>query len=211
MRSSFYSLLFVIFIFTNACTTTTAFHHPSPLENKAYKGKQYVGEVALLKDERAGDKSIDKIFKDSPLMEIQKMIEEEILYSGIFSQMKKKGETFNAELRYLIKPVLKRLEWHIPNYDSMVGTAFIVSALTGGIGGVIYGSTDTTVFGYVDLEIELYDNQSRQTVFNKTYKGEVKKTMAKIFSDSQNTKAEMIGLATQDAVKKFKVDLISGL
>ena len=34
--------------------------------------------------------------------------------------------------------------------------------------------------------------------------------MVKLSSDTQGIKAEMIGLATQGVVKKFKVDLIAG-
>jgi len=55
-----------------------------------------------------------------------------------------------AELR--LKTELKRLEWEVPNYNSIIGNTFLLSLFTGGIGGGIYISTSTSVNGFAVLD-----------------------------------------------------------
>ena len=135
------------------------------------------------------------------------MIEAELLASGIFTKMRKEEEDFNAELKYLIKPTIKRMEWYVPNNKEIQDNFLMFAILTGVVGALIYSSTDVDIYGHVDLEIELYDLQNDKSLFTEIFYGEVKKRLSKFSYDSVGTKSEMIGLATQDAIEKFKEKL----
>jgi len=199
--------IFAIVFFTNACTT--AFHHPPPIGNQIYHGPKHIGNVATVIDARTDNLDIDKIFEKSPRIEIQKLIEAELLASGIFSQMISGEVDFDAELKYLIKPTLKRMEWFVPNYEDKQNTMSAVAGVTGLLGILIYSAIaeKDDVYGYVDLEIELYDLQNEKSLFIEIFNGEVKKSMGKLSFDTIDTKSEMIGLATQNAIEKFKEKL----
>lgn len=207
-------VLFILIILASGCSTSSEFIYPENSKSTLYNGEKFFGELDELQDKRTQDKrtqdkEIDEIYKTPPVIEIQKILQDELINSGIFSEIHLALETPKSQAGYLIKPSLIRLEWEVPGYGSMVGTTFGVSLLTGGIGGLIYGSTSTDVFGYVDLEIELYDLSSDKLLTKKLYKGLAKQNMAKLSSDSHETKATIIGLAVQSAINQFKEDLLT--
>lgn len=88
---------------------------------------------------------------------------------------------------YVLHSQLKELRWNVPNHDAMVTTTFIVSFFTGGIGGVIYGCTDTDVFGYADVHFRLENAQTRETVLDRDFKATEKRRTTKLSCDLPDT------------------------
>jgi hypothetical protein len=209
MKNLQYLLLFTLVVLTSACATPSEFIYPEISKSTLYNEEKLVCELEELKDKRTQQKEIDKIYKNPPVIEIQKILQKELINSGFFTEIHLATEIPNDHAGYLIKPSLVRLEWEVPDYDNLVGTTFVVSLLTGGIGGLVYASTSTDVFGYVDLEIELYDLSTENLLTKKIYKGLIKQNMAKLSSDTPETKATIIGLAAQSAINQFKEDLLT--
>jgi hypothetical protein len=110
-----------------------------------------------------------------------------------------------AELR--LKTELKRLEWEVPNYNSIVANSFLLSLFTGGIGGGIYIGTSTTVNSFAVVQMELSEIQGGRVLLSQEYSGSHTEKMAKASCDTSTTKARMASHAFKDALTKWKVDL----
>lgn len=110
-----------------------------------------------------------------------------------------------AELR--LKTELKRLEWEVPNYSSMLANTFLLSLFTGGIGGGIYISTSTSVNGFAVVQMELSEIQGGRVLLSQEYSGFHTEKMAKASCDSSTTQARMASQAFKDALTKWKNDL----
>jgi hypothetical protein len=107
-----------------------------------------------------------------------------------------------AELR--LKTELKRLEWEVPNYNSIIGNTFLLSLFTGGIGGGIYISTSTSVNGFAVVRMELAEVQGGRVLLNQEYSGFYTEKMAKASCDTSTTKACLASQAFKDAMAKWK-------
>lgn len=194
--------------FISGCATTSQFVYNHPTDFPEAKQENLVAAVVPIIDLRKGDKEIDKIYSDSPLVNIQKIIQEELRSTGLFKKVisiSKADEENGADI--MVEPSLAKLEWVVPNYDELVGKAFAVSVLTGGIGGAIYGSTDVDVYGNTSLHVKVMEISNGKVLLEKTYDGHCEEKMIKFKCDTPETKAKMIGTSLKQSIEAMKTDL----
>ena len=171
--------------------------------------------VALqsIRDNRT-DREIDKIYANSPSNEVNTILKEEISGTGLVKSVVVKDSSGSADdlrssgANFLVIPVLKELKWEVPGYDTIKTLAFTTSFLTGGVGGMIYGSTSTDVYGIAELSIRIVDVNSTD-VLDKAYTARIEDRKAKLVCDTPGTKSEMVGRALKEAVDKFRADFIA--
>ncbi len=104
-------------------------------------------------------------------------------------------------------PTLEEMKWEVPNYDRILATAFVTSLLTGGVGGVIYGSTKVDVYGDTTLKIKIIEQDTGKILIDKDYKAHIKERKAKLSCDTSTTKSEICGKSLKAAMELFKIDL----
>ena len=150
------------------------------------------------------NKDIDKIYSGKPIEEIQNIIYTELMSTGLFKEI-----VFNdsSDTDITIEPSLTRMEWKVPNYGQMQGKAFAAGAFTGLVGGMIYGSTKTDVYGDTSLYVKIVENDTGKIIIDKEYEGHCEEKMAKLNCDSTETKAKMVGNSLKKALEALKVDL----
>lgn len=171
--------------------------------------------VALqgIRDNRT-DREIDKIYANSPSNELNTILKEEISGTGMIKSVAVKESSGSADdlrssgANFVVIPILKELRWEVPGYDTIKTLAFTTSFLTGGVGGMIYGSTSTDVYGIAELSIRVVDVNSAD-VLDKAYTGRIEDRKAKLVCDTPGTKSEMVGRALKEAVDKFRADFIA--
>lgn len=161
-------------------------------------------------DQRS-DRDIDKIYEADPIKEISRILREELLSMGLFSNIILASEgtpTSQVEnATFVIEPKLDVLKWEVPDYDSKKFWAFTTSLLTGGLGGTIYGMSDTDVYGHSRMRIKLSSMKTGETVVDKDYLGVAKEVMIKFKCDTPETKSTMVGKSLKNLMEKFKSDL----
>ncbi|VBB44419.1 hypothetical protein TRIP_B330525 [uncultured Desulfatiglans sp.] len=212
------NLLFVVAILSlcNACASKTPFvYNPPPI------GANRSGSLSIsldrLDDRRQGDTDIDAIFEQHPVEEIDRIIEHEMISTGLFSSVvrpdsRAEGETgfmesnetdLHADLDLLM------LQWECPDGDEIAATTVVLSALTGVVGGLIYACTETYVIGTAHMDLKLTDVKTGDLLFEKTYIADYNHPCSKIKFDHPTTKAEAIGGSVQVLMQEFKADLNS--
>jgi hypothetical protein len=197
----------------SGCAGKTKFLYPSSASD------QQRGTLVILHlgpDDQRSDRDIDKFYETNAIEEIRKILDSEMLGTGFVARVtppvKDQGGSQNAEkVDLVMRSAIKELRWEIPGYDALVSRMFIVSLLTGGIGGLIYGSTSTDVYGHSRLRISLVDEKDGKVYLDKEYTGDSKQSMAKLKSDIPSTKALLIGESLQQAMEQFRKDLNSVL
>lgn len=110
-----------------------------------------------------------------------------------------------ATAAWEINGTLVRLEWFVPGYKAMIKKAFAASFLTGGLGGLAYGSTSTRVEGHATVRLSVLC--AGREVFAREYAGRHEENTAKLKCDTMETRARVAGLALSDAIDKFLKDL----
>jgi len=171
-----------------------------------------------VQDERA-DKSIDAIYERNPFEDINSIVKEEVMSTGLFKDILIVPDERWSDHDYLrqnnvdlvLDMSVKKLMWEVPNYDQIITTAFVTSLFTLGIGGLIYGSTSTDVYGHVLINAKLIDPETGKTLIDKDYIGTYKDTMAKLSCDTPGTKSKVIGSSFKNCMNKFKADLESAV
>ncbi len=207
--------LFVLLsLFFVGCATKSEFlyHYPNTTKDRP---TGLIVACESLRDERDKPCEIDKIFKANPIEEIGRIIQQEIMSTGLFIEVIQlsEGDAEGAERRpyfdadIYVSAKLLEMDWKVPNYDAMIGKAFGLSVLTGGIGGMIYGSTETDVYDDARIRIKVIDLRLQKTLLDKEYIGHAEEKMKKLKCDTPNTKARMIGNAIEIVMASFKEDL----
>jgi len=163
------------------------------------------------------DRNIDKVYANPPVEEVNNILAQEIMSTGLFKDVvrlpgileegHKESKLKTADLH--LKAALLVMKWEVPNYESIVRNAFVVSLLTGGVGGVMYGSSNTDVFGHARMQLLVKDQRTNVVLIEKEYIGVVKENMIKFQCDTAETKARMVSLAVKDLIEKVKLDLVS--
>ncbi len=190
------------------CATKSQFIYDHPDENTLASQQELIALVMPVNDLREDEKEIDQIFADDPLLEIQKIIKEEIASTGYFSEVILQQENqpvVNADIIFV--PHLRKMQWMVPDYDDMIGKVYIISFLTGGIGGVAYGSTETDVIGDVELKLEIIEQSTNDVLHEKIHSGHHKQKMAKMNCDAPETKATVVGKSLKNAMVELSSDL----
>ena len=119
------------------------------------------------------------------------------------------SESKNSTEILFIHSTLKQLDWEVPKHDSLVAKTFALSFLTGGIGGLAYGSTSISVYGHVKLQCRVEAQPSGGVLIDREYQGEAVESRAKLACDVPDTRRAIVAAALRDAVQKFVKDLES--
>lgn len=98
-----------------------------------------------------------------------------------------------------------------PQLRRKVSRCFAASFLTGGVGGLIYGSIRTDVYGDIKLTINVIDIGSDKSIIEKEYVGHYTERKAMMNSDSAKTRATMVGNSLKMVMDEFKEDLTKAL
>lgn len=189
--------------FLTGCATRQPFPYEYVTHSTSVTGTSSLA-VGPTTDGRRSTSDLDKLlFIPSGLDEI---IVREIQSTGKFAEVvnfapKSPGKDF------LLEATLQQLVWEVPKYDQLLGTAFGVSFLTGGVGGVIYGSTKTPVIGRAQIAFKLSKPANNRVVLEKQYSGVVSEKLAKFNCDMPGTKRRMASLAIRRIMDQFKQDL----
>jgi len=154
-------------------------------------------------DSRSG-REIDQIFEKPPIDSLKEILMTEMDESGMLL----KGS--NSDASYTINGELKKLSWEVPGHEGKVKAAFTVSLLTGGLGGLAYGSTKTPVYGEIELKLSVTRNDG-STLLEKTYSGKSEEKMALLKSDTPNTMSMVVGKSLNIVIKEFIEDLDEAL
>lgn len=187
---------FVALLFTG-CATTIPFQYQHPESTQSGYTDMSIA-YSYVNDQRA-EKDTDKIFESCPVEDLNKTIGEEIRSTGLFRKVisippdKMDDEKYlqNQDIDFVMNSSLKEMKWEIPDYDKIQTTIFIVSFLTGGIGGVIYGSTDSDIYGDMKQRITLIEQNSGKILLDKEYTGHIEERKTKFKCDTLKTKAEI--------------------
>ena len=155
-------------------------------------------EVVNVSDARE-DRGVDGFLQDRPAEFVGKAVMAELESAGLFQAPKA-----NTQAAMHIDVRLNDLSWAVPNHDSMMKTAFWTSFLTGGLGGLAYGSTDTPVFGRASLNLRITERATGKVYFDDKIEVVHQEKMAKLKCDTPKTQAHMIAAALADAMAKMK-------
>jgi hypothetical protein len=172
----------------------------------SYKSPQPVpvSGPKLIIDEVNDQRSKDNMDKALKLpASVEEVVLKEMEGAGIFHEVVRKSNS-DPEV-YILKPTLTELRWEVPSYDRKVGTAMGLSIATGGIGGLIYGSTGTEVLGHSSMRFILLRGEKQ--VLNKEYKATATEKKSKLSCDTPDTYREMAAKALQQIMQEFKEDL----
>jgi hypothetical protein len=154
--------------------------------------------VTTVTDHRE-DRTLDPLLSDKPVELVQKAIEAELAAKGVYAFTSSGNESAFA---IHIAADLREMSWAVPNHSKMVKTAFWTSFLTGGIGGLAYGSTDTPVFGRAVVHLKLTEPSTGRVVLDQAFDAVHEERMAKLKCDLPQTRARMMAAALKAALVK---------
>ena len=207
-------LLFCAAVLLGGCAAKSQFLYDLPQVSQDMPKGSVVALVSTVDDKRSGDKEIDRIYDCEPLENVQKIIVEEMKSTGIFKNVigvPKGGQpeqiVSESDADILISPAVIKMDWEVPGYKEMLGKVFAVSILTGGIGGAIYGSTETEVLGETTVHVTLKNIKSGEVLLDKSYSGRYEEKMIRFRCDTPSTKARMVSKSLKAAIDFLKEDL----
>lgn len=156
--------------------------------------------VAEVNDQRIQD-DMDKVVKVGE--QVQEVVRKEMEAAGIFREVMERAEDDGAS--FTLKPTITELRWEVPNYDRIIANSLIFGFATGAVGGVIYGSTGTDVYGYSAMHFVLL--RGDKEVLNKEYQAKIIERKTKMACDLPSTYREVAAKALQRIMQEFKSDL----
>ncbi len=160
--------------------------------------------VLPTKHERPEKDNMDKVLALPACMD--PVLVTELERSGLFSCVRLETNGTPAA-GYVVQGRLRDLRWEVPDYDAMLGTVFVVSFLTGGIGGVIYGSTSTDVFGHATVHFVVSDAQGTRVFLDRDYVATAKEKKSKFKCDTPGTYRLVAAKAYKEVLDRFKDDV----
>jgi len=199
---------FVIMFFSGCAGKSPFIYEDNSSSNLKADGPSIA--IQYIIDKRTGDTDIDESFETDPLIDMSNILKNEIESTGYFSNVyliEENSSYLNTDHFYIIRPYLINMKWEIPNYEDMIGNLMFISLITGGLGGIIYGSTETDVLGDVSLNIVMENKYSGHVLIDKQYNGHSKKSYSKFVSDSNFKKSRVIGYAFSEIMSKLKSDI----
>ncbi len=204
MKKLIFAVFFLVFI--SGCATKSQFTY-DPIVAPETTGT-IVAVMTPVVDSRQDEKEIDKFYENDPAQEVQLILLKELMSTGLFKEVVAvENISDEPDAEFFIEPTMYKLEWMVPGHDAMVTKAFVTSMLTGGVGGVIYGSTKTDVFGETNLHLKITEAKTGNVLLEKNYTGKHQEKMAKISCDTPGTRTMMVGKSLKFAVEEIKNDL----
>jgi hypothetical protein len=168
--------------------------------------------ITYPKDEREPNQKVDKMWSKNPIEDIGKVIQDEIRSTGLFREtvLRNKGQDEKiglSDIQMVLRTSLKELAWEIPNPKEQENKMLVISILTGGIGGLAYGSGSTEIYGKAKLKVVLEDRETKRILLDKEYFSRAEERMARFKTDSAEERARIIGKAFKQLMDELKVDL----
>jgi hypothetical protein len=160
--------------------------------------------VLPTQDERLKHDDMDKVLKLPECLD--PVIVKELDDSGLFGSVELNTNEV-PKTGYLLQCRINELRWEVPNYGRLVGTVGVVSVLTGGVGGVIYGSTDTDVLGHANVHFNLTNLQGNQMLLDRDYIATITEKKAKLNCDTPATYREVAAKSFQTTIEQFEKDV----
>jgi len=205
-------VLLALLVATGGCSSRAHFSYPH-LTGGSHQG----GLVGGLQDvcDRLVDRHMMEFYDEDIPTAITNALAGEMQETGLFTRvdslpgcaaLPSLGALRERGIDIAVQPQLERMEWEVPGYAEILGTMLVVGVATGGLGGMIYGSTDTDVYGRVTLRMALLDVRTGQTL-DRVYSGEAHDKVQKLSSDNGTTRRDMVGRAFNNAMKSFRADL----
>lgn len=195
-------------LLTCGCAAKSKFVYDQPVEHAGKGTGSIVAALGQISDKRTSEKEIDKYYDGEPLKDIQSMLENELLSTNLFERVvtvTDAGAGVKADV--IIDPSLTRLDWEVPDYEALKRKAFVTSLLTGGVGGAIYGSTDTDVYGDSGIQLRVTEQATGKVLLDKSYSGHHEEKMVKFKCDIPETRVAMAGKSLRKAIEAIKSDL----
>ena len=158
-----------------------------------------VAEVRIAVSDERADRTLDPILEKSASDAVADALRKALIDSKLALV------STDSSAKWEIQCKLTRLDWVVPDYKAMLKKVFATSFLTGGIGGLAYGSTSTPVQGNAVLRLRVV--KAGQEVFTHEYIGFSEEKLAKLKCDTMETKSRVAGAALSDAIEKFLKDM----
>lgn len=133
------------------------------------------------------------------------VIAAELERSGLFSKVVLVTNELSPK-GFMLEGKLRDFRWEVPNYEQKVGTATVLSVVSGGIGGMIYGSTGTDVLGHATIRFVLRDLKENRVLLDQEYKETVTEETTKLACDTPKTCRAMASKALKSVLDRFKED-----
>lgn len=207
MKKHFLVLIGSILL-TCGCAAKSKFVYDQPLEHTGKGTGSIVAALGQISDKRTSEKEIDKNYDGEPLKDIHSMLENELLSTNLFERVVTVADAgAGVKADVIIDPSLTRLDWEVPDYNALKVKAFMAGLLTGVVGGVIYGSTDTDVYGDSGIQLRVTEQATGKVLLDKSYSGHHEETMIKFKCDIPETKVSMAGKSLRKAIEAIKSDL----
>lgn len=210
MKKHFILTLGALLLFSG-CASKGKFVYECPAEGLGKGNGRVVAVVARITDQRPDAKDFDNIYEGNPVKDIQSMLEYELLRTDVFKQIVPVTDTTGIKADVMIEPALKKLQWQVPDYDSLRTKAFLFGFFTGIIGGTIYGYTDTDVYGDSNMHLRVTDVSSGKVVLDKSYSGRYEQEIIKFKCDIPETRVMVAEKSLQKTLEAIKSDLIQVL
>jgi hypothetical protein len=188
------------FAFLSGCATPPKVSLPYVWPDRSapsLTSASHAAEIVKVTDSRE-DRSLDKFLEENPTDSLRKALAAELVASGAFLRIATSPEA--NPIPTTIEADLHEMSWSVPNYKSMVQTAFVASFLTGGLGGLAYGSTETPVVGHAVVALKIIEQPTGRVILDRTFEGTEEEHMAKLKCDTLQTRAHVMAAALKKAL-----------
>lgn len=157
-----------------------------------------IASVVDIRDARE-DRSLDMFLDEPPKAFVRKALAAELTAAGAMQAVSTENDSAAA---IGIEADLNELSWAVPNHEKMMKTAFWTSFLTGGLGGLAYGSTDTPVYGHASIKLKLTERSTGRVLLDENFDALHEERTAKLKCDSLETRARVMAAALKAALVK---------
>lgn len=179
--------------------TTVALPYEAPVMGATAQTSRPAGLLTGVQDARQ-DWSLDSFLKEPVADFTRRMLAAELVANGAFASVQEKPGDVSGGV--LIEASLGELSWMVPNHSRMVKTAFWTSFLTGGLGGLAYGATETPVFGHAAIHLKLTDRATAKVLLDQSFDAVHEEHIAKLKSDTLETRTRVMGAALKATLVK---------
>ena len=196
----------VLFL-VSGCASKSKFVYECPTGGLENGKGMMVAAVVRIVDQRKDAANFDIVYDGDAVKDIQSMFEYELLRTGLFKQIVSVTDTTKIKADVIFEPTLNKLQWQVPDYDSIHLKKFLFGFVTGVIGGTLYGLTGTDVYGESGMNLRVTDVASGKVVLNKSYSGQYKQGIVKFKCDRPETKVMVAEKSVRDAMESIKSDI----
>ncbi len=211
IRRSIATLLLLVAMLGLGCATKPnkvrlPYEWPENTAITAMPASAPTANIASVLDTRE-DASIDMYLEEPFADTIRAIIAAELTQSRVFSSVAPRSISDATPAEFELGVVVEDASWMVPNYDRILKTAFWTSFMTGGIGGVAYGSSSTPVFGRAALSVTATRTSDRTIVFQQRVEAIHEEKMAKLSSDTLTTRLRMISIALKRTMEQLSAKM----